>query len=136
MQQLILQWLDDMKSGAKKYLPGIAWFFILMVLICLPGSDLPHAPTWFERIQVDKWIHVFLFGTLAYLFMRPVSLSAIITNKWKYIIMIAIITSAWGLTTEFIQREFISGRSFDLLDWAADSLGALIAIFVNKRRNL
>jgi VanZ family protein len=29
-----------------------------------------------------------------------------------------------GLTTEFIQKYLVPGRNFDLLDWAADSLGA------------
>jgi VanZ family protein len=44
----------------------------------------------------------------------------------------------WGIFTEIIQL-YVPGRSFDLLDWAADSLGALLALLLAKRlflRNL
>jgi len=40
----------------------------------------------------------------------------------------------WGLATEFIQKFFIPGRAFDLLDWLADSVGAvLVYVFYSKR---
>jgi VanZ family protein len=47
--------------------------------------------------------------------------------KLQYFLRIAIATSIWGLTTEFIQKYLVINRSFDLLDWAADSVGAVVA---------
>jgi hypothetical protein len=40
------------------------------------------------------------------------------------------------LATEFIQRYYIKGRSFDLFDWAADGTGALLALLFVKMRFL
>ncbi len=118
----------------KKFLPGIAWFFLVLILICLPGDDLPKVGDWMSAIYFDKWVHVGMFSVLAFLFMIPFCKSDMTRiNKWSFIIKIAISISIWGLTTEFIQKFFIPGRSFDLLDWAADSVGVVLAVFVCRK---
>ena len=122
----------------KKFIPGIAWFFVVLTLICLPGSDLPTVENWLNVIFFDKWIHVGIFGLLAFLFMRPVVKSPSFTYKEKlsYCIKIAIATILWGLATEFIQKFYIKGRSFDMFDWASDSTGSLLALLFVKMRFL
>ena len=113
---------------SRKFIPGIAWFFIVLILMCLPGDDLPKVENWFHLIHGDKFIHVGVFAVLAFLFMYPVAKSpGTLKNKATLFLWIAIACSFYGITTEFIQKWFIPGRSFDLLDWAADSLGALVA---------
>jgi VanZ family protein len=118
-----------------KFIPAIIWFSIVLVLMCLPKYDLPRVNDWFHKIYGDKLIHVGMFGLLAFLFMWPVVKSSLSVNaKTNYFLKTAIAVSVWGLTTEFIQKFFIYGRSFDLLDWAGDTLGALIAwVIVSKR---
>jgi len=119
----------------KKFIPGIAWFFLVLVLICLPGSDLPTVDDWLSKIYFDKWVHVGLFAVLAFLFMLPFSRSGLPSReKWQFLIRIAMATIIWGLTTELIQKYFVPGRSFDLFDWAADSFGSLTALFFSRMR--
>ena len=119
----------------SKFYPGIAWFFLVLIAICIPGYDLPKVDNWLIEINFDKFIHVGLFAVLACLFMRPVVKSTLpAKEKWHYLIKIAIATIVWGLTTEIIQKFFIPGRSFTLGDWLADSLGSLIALLFCKRR--
>jgi VanZ family protein len=89
--------------------------------------------SWFTQIDFDKFIHIGLFAILAFLFMYPFSTTALSKQqKWHYFIKITIASSLWGLTSELIQRFFIPGRSFDLFDWAADSLGGIIALVFCK----
>ena len=118
------------KISIKRFLPGIAWFFVVLVLTCLPGSDIPKVG-WLDKIYFfDKWVHMGLFGGLTLLFCWPFYKSGFSTqNRINYFIKIAIAVSIWGLTIEFIQRFYVPGRSFELLDWAADSFGALIALW-------
>lgn len=117
-----------MRITIAKFIPGIAWFFVVLILICMPGKDVPSID-WINIIYFDKWVHAGIFGLLALLFMLPFALSPMEPKeKLQYFIRIAIATSVWGLTTEFIQKYLVSGRSFDLLDWAADSLGAIISL--------
>lgn len=121
------------KLTGKKFIPGIAWFFVTLILLCLPGKDLPKTDWWLDKIYFDKWVHTGLFGLLAILFTAPVfgSLKTV-KRKWTYVLIIAFAVSAWGLMSEFIQYAFIEGRNFDLFDWAADSFGTLLGLFISK----
>jgi VanZ family protein len=118
------------KISIKKFMPGVAWFIIVLALTCLPGKDVPKI-SWLDIIYFDKWVHMGLFGGLTFLFCWPFYKSSF-SEKQRiyYFIKIALAVSIWGLTIEFIQRFYIPGRSFDLLDWAADSFGALIALLI------
>ena len=40
-----------------KFLPGIAWFLFVLVLICLPGEDVPEQPGWLNIPEFDKLVH-------------------------------------------------------------------------------
>ena len=117
----------------KKFIPGIAWFFLVLILICLPGDDLPKAENWMSAIYFDKWVHMGLFSILAFLFMLPFC-NRDVSDETKQIaiLKVALATCIWGLTTELIQKFYIPSRDFDLLDWAADSLGIVFALFVCK----
>ncbi len=121
-----------MKISFKKFIPGIAWFFMLLILLCIPGDDLPPAQDWFQYIFLDKWIHAGLFGLLALLFMAPILSGMPVKKKIPYAMVILLVVIIWGLITEFIQHYFISGRSFDINDWLADATGAIIAYFFSK----
>lgn len=112
----------------KRFTAGIAWFFLVLFLICLPGSEIPPVATWLNNIYFDKWVHTGLFCILTLLFIYPLTkLDLPITVKKKIAIKIALATCVWALTTELIQKYFIPGRSYDLFDWAADSFGILLA---------
>ena len=124
-----------MKISFIKFIPGIAWFFVVLYLLCLPGADIPQI-SWTDKIIFfDKWVHMALFGILTFLFCLPFKRS--LFNKkqrLQYFIKIAIAVSIWGLAIEFIQRFYVPGRDYDLFDWAADSGGALIAfLFCSKK---
>ncbi len=122
------------KISFRKFLPGVAWLLIIMILTCLPGSDLPKVG-WLDKIHFDKLIHIGMFGILVFLFSFPYFKSHLHSaKKIYYFLWIAIVASLWGLAIEFIQKYFVVGRSFELLDWAADSLGALISFLYCRSR--
>ena len=77
-----------------------------------------------------------MFAMLAYLFMAPVGKHPFSTPKKKNILLLLFLaTTGWGLATECIQLG-IPGRSFDWLDWAADSVGAFVAYIACRMRYL
>lgn len=123
------------KISFIKFLPGIAWFFIVMYLLCLPGNDVPKIG-WTDNIPLfDKDVHAGLFGGLTFLFCFPFYKSSFNKKqRLQYFIKIAIAASVWGLALEFVQKFFIAGRDYDLLDWAADSFGALIAFWFCSKK--
>ena len=125
----------DKALHIKKFIPGIAWFFLTLIAISIPGYDLPKMGPWFEQISFDKLIHTGLFGMLAVLFMYPFSLTDLKKKqKIGWYIKIALATIIWGLAAELIQKYFIPRRSFDIVDFIANSLGAIAAFIYFKIR--
>ena len=123
--------------GIKKFIPGIAWFMVVMILMFTPGNALPHLDDWFHKIYGDKWVHAGVFGLLAFLFMYPLNNMELERRvRGHYFIRIALATSIWGFTTECVQGFFIPGRSYDLLDWAADCVGVFIAFWYCRQKFL
>lgn len=116
----------------QKFIPAILWFLLVLVLICLPGqefSEIDNWSVWLKKIYFDKWVHAGLFAVMMVLFALPFRSTAHTLNKKKSIyLLIALLTSIWGLLTECIQL-YVPFRSFEWIDWAADSFGALIGLY-------
>ncbi len=113
------------KISFKKFIPGLVWICVVLTLIMIPGKELPESEFLFE-INFDKFVHVGIFGLLAVLFSWPMYKTDIAPQKKVlYFLLIALLTSAFGYCTELMQKYWAEGRSYDLMDWLADSTGAL-----------
>lgn len=138
------RWFDKILTGVryyasgrlsiKKFIPGIAWFFILLFLLLLPGQSIPESTDWMDYIFIDKWIHLGFFTVLGILFFVPV-LIANISERRKRMLTKSILIGLliWGVCSEFVQQEFAEGRFFDIADVVADSLGSILSVFISKR---
>lgn len=112
----------------KKFLPGIAWFFVVAILVFLPKKNVPKV-TWITFKHTDKIVHAGLFFILVLLFLLPVLKSSLpAREKAKWIAWIALLGVAWGVSIEYIQKHYITGRSFEDWDIVADSVGICLAI--------
>ncbi len=118
----------------KSFGPAIACFIIVFILVVLPEDELSAKNRWLNISYLDKWVHALMFAVMTFLFLLPIAESNLFKKvKRHYFIRIGIAACIWGLTTEFIQKFFVPTRSFDLLDWAADSAGILLAIFYCRK---
>ena len=119
-----------------KFVPGIIWFFVVLILITLPGSGFPKVDNWYHKWYVDKWIHAGIFGLLAFLFMFPFVKAISDREKAAFFCRnIAILTTAWGFATECIQL-MVPGRSFDWVDGLADAIGALLVYLYFRKKTV
>lgn len=120
--------------NAWKFAPAIICFFLVLFLICLPENELPAKHGWLDITYLDKLVHVIMFATLTFLFLQPIADSDMYKKiKRHYFIRICLAMCIWGITTEFIQKFYIPSRSFDLFDWAADSVGIAAAWLYCRR---
>ena len=117
-----------MEKNELGILPALTWVIIVTVLLCLPGSALPEE-SWFDKIWLDKWIHIILFLIMVFLWCWYVSGSE--GKKIRYFRQIAIYFFMYGIAMELIQKYFIPHRSFDLKDILADGLGCGIGLFIS-----
>ena len=102
-----------------------------MILIgtSLPGSLVPS-----EASSFDKAIHFTIYAILAVLLAKQISE---VTGRWRAAALTILLTAAFGAADEWHQG-FIPGRSTELGDWEADSLGAVVgalAVAATRRAN-
>ena len=120
-------------SLIKKYpfAPGIIFFLFTLFLLTLPGEVFPRS-RWFDFPQRDKLVHYCLFFLLCHLFSLPVKyLTSTKPAAFKWLIFICLFAIGYGIAIEFVQKNFIPNRSFEVLDIVADSTGAIAAFAVN-----
>jgi hypothetical protein len=118
------------------FLAAIGWFILSIVLLTLPGTAFP-SEDWFDRIWLDKWIHVGLFGMLVLLW-------CLAWGTWKkpnhpkraqkYFIAIAGVFTLYGIAMEFVQLYLVANRSFDAGDVVADAVGCAAGALISLRR--
>jgi VanZ family protein len=101
----------------------VAWWLIVTAFLIIPGSDLPKED-WFDKIYLDKWIHIFFFAVLVYLFYRPFK-----TLSFNWALPIAFFCLAYGIAMEFVQKYWVIDRSFDIWDIVSDGVGCAAAYF-------
>lgn len=109
----------------KRSLFPLIWTFVTLILLCLPGNAIPGIGL-FGIKHLDKVAHIILFGGFVlfwgvfYWFRK--------TNEKSWfgsLFLISLISIAIGIIMEYVQRNFIPNRSFDVGDIWADVAGSL-----------
>jgi VanZ family protein len=96
------------------------WTLLIFVGCFYPAHELPHVDVPF----VDKWTHFVLFGVFSFLWLcaRPK------TNGGNLLYILAI-SVVLGCLIEVLQGQLtFLGRSMELMDAVADSVGGLLGI--------
>jgi VanZ family protein len=113
----------------------IAWLIFCTVLLTLPGSAFP-SENWMGKLQLDKWIHIFLFSMMAFFLCWSVYK----TNRKhpeknkRYFIIAGLICIAYGIAMEYVQKYYVPNRSFDVGDIIADAVGAVAGTVFSMSR--
>jgi VanZ family protein len=116
-------------------MPAILWAAVIFVVSSIPGNKLPK----FAHLINDKVIHVsifFLLGILVYRALEPKVRPE--GFDWRRLAIAISAVILYGLSDEFHQG-FVPGRTVDVLDALADSLGGVLSaviIWSNYRRKL
>jgi hypothetical protein len=109
-----------------KFFP-VCWTGLIILLLCLPGSMVPGTGI-FSIPNLDKFVHIFLFGTNVLLWGWHYSqLRATLSGLKPMILLDVVLTIMLGIGLEYVQKYWIPNRSFDGGDIIADVVGAVIA---------
>jgi len=123
-----------MKINVRSFWLGSIALIGATVLFCLPGRQFPKED-WFEKLFLDKWVHIGLFAVLVVLWCLP--LFSRIESRSRLInffIWISIAFVVYGIVIEFIQGNFIPNRSFGIDDMVADAVGCGVGfMFVHNQ---
>ena len=107
-------------------LPAIIWTIVVTVLTLLPGRDLPEV----NIVNFDKAAHLGVFGLLTGLYLRwNNSLPVEVTRN----ILVTLFVIAYSGLIELLQGIFYVDRHADILDFAANATGCVLAFLLLQR---
>jgi len=104
-----------LRGGKKRLLLPLGWAGVIFYLSSQSGTGLE-----LPFLHADKWIHAGIYGVLAALFLWAVG-----GNGPKALGTLVGLVSLYGATDE-VHQYFVPGRSTDVWDWVADTVGALV----------
>lgn len=121
-----------MKSSTKRDLRGFLWH-VAPALLCVAvifwlGSIRTAIEIPQELFAKDKVNHFVAFGVLALLSLRAFRFEFTRLSGWRLIAVSVASSSLVGALLELWQ-SLLPYRSAEVLDWVADTLGALLAGF-------
>ncbi len=111
------------KRGFWRYqFPAIAWAGLIFVVSSLPGWDIPVS----TPLHFDKAFHAAIFFVFCLLLNRAFLNQSGAPSLSKYHLIISLlIVIAYGASDE-LHQTLVPGRSPDVYDAIADSLGGLV----------
>ena len=102
---------------------ALLWFLFISVLFLLPGSALP-SEGLFNLPFFDKYVHVGFFAVLLFLWRF------FFDEEKKFTWLLLSLAFCYGMAIEVVQHYFVANRSFDVVDVAADMLGAAAGLLI------
>jgi len=123
----------QLKHFLRYQFPAIGWALLIFI-----GSSIPakYIPTH-KIFTYDKLIHLTLFlifGVLVYRAVRPTREGELF--RWVRVFFSMSVVILYGVLDE-IHQGSVPGRTLDIWDAAADSLGGILAaiiVYINHRR--
>ena len=100
---------------------AVLWTTFILVGLTLPGSTFPQS----RLLEFDKLVHLVLFMVLALLWLPALS-----RGRFDRGLAILSMLVAFSILTEIYQGLLPFGRQADMLDAAADAVGALVGFVV------
>lgn len=109
-------------------LPGLLWGLFILVLMGLPGKDVPDMSLW-NLLTPDKIFHSAIFGIFVLLLIIG------FTKQQSYIYLyyhakpVAVIFGIfYGGFTELLQIFVFTERKADLLDFISNTIGCFLGL--------
>ncbi|PSK89496.1 VanZ family protein [Taibaiella chishuiensis] len=101
---------------------AVLWTLLILVACFIPGREVPDVRIPF----IDKWVHFVLFGGFSFLWLCTRKRAVPCTGLVVFLASVAL-----GYGVELIQGSGItSGRSYDMYDVYADSVGGLLGVLL------
>jgi VanZ family protein len=116
------------RTAWTQVVPAYAYAILIFVL----GSLKISAPVPRDLDFGDKYQHCIAFALLEFLVYRALRFSKPVFTRPRAHLLAVVITSLIGAGLE-VWQSFIPYRSSEVLDWIADSVGAVIAAAIALR---
>ena len=108
----------------KRFLPGVSWALLVLLLSSLPASSMK-LPQFWDLFSLDKLAHAVCYAILFLLFAYALR---------KYLLYIMVACIVYGILIELYQGYLLTSRTADWVDALANAIGVVIALKIFERR--
>jgi VanZ family protein len=120
------------RLNVRRWLPPLVWAGVIIFATSMPSELVPAQVSSFDKVA-----HFGMYAILAWLLARH---GTEVAGRWVAMVLAIIVASGFGAVDEWHQ-QYIPGRSTELADWQADTLGAAVgalvyAVFSRRRTGL
>ena len=105
------------KKQLSLWLPPIAYALLIFTLSSIKSASLPTV----EFKLADKLVHFCEYGTFGFILAR-----FLFQLGWKEPYLWAVLIASFYGATDEIHQFYVPGRTMEVYDWIADTLGALV----------
>ena len=115
-----------LKHFLRYQFPAIGWAIMIFIVSSVPAKYIPS----YKIFHYDKLIHISLFlnfGVLVYRALEPYSQKN--SFSWARILFSISVVILYGVLDE-IHQGYVPGRTIDIWDAAADTLGGILAALI------
>jgi len=110
-------------------IPGFLWSIVILVIMLLPGNDLPSSG-FLEAIHFDKFVHLVVYFVLYLLWCYGISKQCQqFPSRYGSEIRIVIAAVLYGVLVEGLQHVLTYQRSFETADIIANTAGVILGLF-------
>jgi VanZ family protein len=106
-----------------------AWAVVIFILCATPGRYIPSAD-WLELLSFDKLVHASIFFILGLLLLLS-ALSRSMSRQASVTLLFA--GACYGVLLEVGQARFFSGRTMDVFDAIANTIGIFLSLLLYRR---
>lgn len=111
----------------RRLWPSLVWAIAILILTGLPGKYFPTVLSFWDWLNPDKVVHVFIFGVQTVLLLYAFRAQFLLRKlRWLYGVLILSLTTLFALLTEILQKYVFIGRHGNAYDFLADLLGVII----------
>ena len=101
----------------RRWMLPLGWAAVILALTSVPGSAVPEVAIE----SGDKLVHVALYAILGALTLRAAGNSG---HPIRTVGIVGMAVSLFGIVDE-LHQLFVPGRSADVIDWMADTIGGM-----------
>lgn len=99
---------------------ALLWSIVIFILLIIPGQNIPTGP---KLPSLDKVVHVILFGIQVLLWCRFIEYTRTSYIPLKFL-LVFLLSGIFGIAMEFVQKYWVTNRSFETEDILADIFGS------------
>jgi hypothetical protein len=125
------------RAVSRHFIVPAAWTILTVIMLVLPPSSLPENETLFKIENLDKIVHMALFGGIVLLWGAWAHPRNPLDRPWfKFLIITTLFSILLGIVMEYVQLYWVH-RDFDKEDIRADAAGAILAfgyLIITRRK--